>query len=82
MKRIKQNKTKNMNCDSSIENLRGNIDGIDEKILELINQRLLVSKEIGSIKVQKGNKIVDRGREHELLERLTDMNKGPLTQFQ
>ncbi|WP_321492823.1 prephenate dehydratase [uncultured Desulfobacter sp.] len=57
--------------------LRGEIDRIDERILELINQRLEIGKKVGEIKKQKGGQILDRNRERMVIERLSRINPGP-----
>ena len=59
--------------------LRKAIDRIDEKILELINQRLSLAKQIGDLKKHAGIQILDSGREKEILERLLEENKGPMS---
>lgn len=61
-----------------IEGLRDAIDEIDEKILDLINQRLLLAAQIGRFKKQNGIQVVDRGREKAVLDRLRNRNAGPL----
>lgn len=58
--------------------LRSEIDKIDDTILELINKRLLIGKEIGRIKGVSGIKVLDRKRETEIFDRLTEKNKGLL----
>jgi chorismate mutase len=58
--------------------LRQAIDEIDETILDLINQRLSVAKQIGDFKKQVGIQITDSEREKEILNRLLEKNKGPL----
>lgn len=58
--------------------LRNEIDNIDDTILELINRRLLIGKEIGRIKGVSGIRVLDRKRETEIFERLTGKNQGPL----
>ena len=58
--------------------LRLAIDGIDEKILDLINQRLSLAKQIGDFKKQGGIQISDSEREIEIVNRLLEKNKGPL----
>ena len=58
--------------------LRQAIDEIDEKILDLINQRLSLAKQIGDFKKQRGIQITDSGREKEILNRLLEKNNGPL----
>jgi len=64
--------------DSLIDELRKSIDKIDDKILDLINQRLGLGKKIGNIKRKKKEQITDRARELSILKRLKDLNKGQL----
>jgi len=66
------------NSDSNINELRKSIDEIDEKILDLINQRLLLGKEIGNIKRKNKQQVTDKAREISILKRLNDINKGDL----
>lgn len=61
-----------------IEKLRRCIDGIDDQILEMINQRLLAAREIGAIKSRLGTAVVDSQRESRIYQRLSSLNKGPL----
>ena len=58
--------------------LRQAIDEIDEKILNLINQRLSLAKQIGDFKKQGGIQIKDSRREEEILNRLLAKNNGPM----
>ncbi len=58
--------------------LRQAIDEIDEKILDLINQRLSLAKQIGDFKKQGDIQITDSGREKEILSRLLEKNNGPM----
>ena len=61
-----------------IDVLRQAIDEIDENILDLINQRLSLAKQIGDFKKQGGIQITDSGREKEILNRLLEKNNGPM----
>lgn len=63
----------------SVDNVRKKIDLIDEKILSLLNERALESKKIGQIKKQKNQGIYAPHREKEVLDRLKNLNKGPIT---
>jgi chorismate mutase/prephenate dehydratase len=65
--------------EADIRMLRQAIDLIDEKILGLINQRLSLAKQIGDLKKHAGIQILDSGREKEILERLLEENKGPMS---
>jgi chorismate mutase len=64
---------------SHISLLRETIDEIDEKILELINQRLSLAKQIGDFKKQGGIEITDPDREREIVDRLLEKNNGPVS---
>ena len=72
----KDNTTDYLNAD--IRALRNAIDVIDEKILALINERLLLAGQIGLIKKRCSRQIVDNRREKEIINRLLDLNKGAL----
>ena len=61
-----------------ISALRLAIDEIDAKILDLINQRLLLAQQIGAIKKQDDLQVIDRRREKDILNRLRQKNNGPL----
>lgn len=63
----------------AITGLRRDIDKIDERILDLINKRLLLASEIGKIKAKQGDRMVDGARESALVKRLLSLNSGPLS---
>jgi chorismate mutase / prephenate dehydrogenase len=50
--------------------LRIEIDNIDEKLLDLIAERLVIVRGIGEEKKTSGIEVVDKDRESEVLERL------------
>ncbi|HWP80129.1 MAG TPA: prephenate dehydratase domain-containing protein [Candidatus Acidoferrum sp.] len=54
-----------------IEELRGQIDTIDDKLTELFLQRLVVSEEIGKYKRDRGLPVLDKSRERAVLARRT-----------
>ena len=58
--------------------LRQAIDEMDEKILNLINQRLLLAQQIGALKAHGGIQIADPRREKDIIDRLLHTNNGPL----
>ncbi len=62
----------------NIEIYRKKIDKIDEKVLELLNQRMEAVKEIGRLKQSTGGSIYRPEREKEILERLKSINNGYL----
>lgn len=60
----------------NLEDLRKKIDGIDEKLVELLNERAQVVIEIG--KVKGGGPVYAPDREKKVLQRIAELNKGPL----
>ncbi len=63
----------------SLQNQRKKIDGIDTKIIDLLNDRARASLEIGKEKAKDRQSIYAPHREKEVLMRLKALNKGPLT---
>lgn len=65
--------------EKTISTLRKSIDKIDETVLDLINRRLLLAKEIGGLKEEKGSQVLDNMRENAIMNRLYELNTGPLS---
>ena len=61
-----------------LEELRKKIDAIDEKLVELINERAQVVVEIGKLKQAKSGQIYVPHREKAVLDKVMSLNKGPL----
>ena len=55
--------------------IRENIDRLDRKLVELINQRLALAAEIGKIKRSTGGEIYVPEREDAVLRRRTPMRR-------
>ena len=70
---------KNDDSTSKISSLRNSINNIDDNILNLINRRLLLAKEIGQIKELNNEPILDSARETTIIKRLSSLNKGHLS---
>ena len=62
----------------SLEKLRLEIDNIDSRLLELLNERAQKVLEIASEKQTEGRSYYDPSREKRILQQLSLMNKGPL----
>lgn len=60
----------------TIEELRDEINTIDEKILSLIGKRLTLVKEVGELKKRQNKQILDSKREQEILNRLSSKAKS------
>src|SRR5512137_2492979 len=63
-----------------IQQLRKKIDELDDRIIDLLNERAKVVIEVGDIKKAEKLDFHSPNREREILERLTSCNKGPFTQ--
>ncbi|MCF6154231.1 MAG: prephenate dehydratase [Candidatus Brocadia sp.] len=59
--------------------LRKEIDKLDSKIVELLNERAKVVLKIGEIKKHNGAQVYAPHREQEVYSRIISQNKGPLT---
>ena len=70
-------RSKDLNTDIGL--LRRAIDEIDEKIMELINQRMSLAEQVGDFKKQSGIQITDSNREKEIMNRLLEKNNGPVS---
>lgn len=62
----------------TLENIRKKIDQLDEKIIELLNDRTKLALEIGHIKKEKGAEIYAPDRESEVYRKVESISKGPL----
>ena len=61
-----------------IEELRGGIDEIDCRVVDLLNDRAKIALEIRGLKPQAQLGLYDPKREEEIFTRLAACNKGPL----
>jgi chorismate mutase/prephenate dehydratase len=61
-----------------LDSLRAQVDRLDEQIVQLLNERARVVVQIGQIKQRSGSPIYAPDREKAVLERLHDLNRGPL----
>jgi len=62
----------------SLDKLRKKIDLLDQKIISLLNLRATATKDIGKIKINSGKSIYVPERETQVLNRIANLNKGPL----
>ncbi len=58
-----------------MEQLRAEVDGIDSKILQLLNERMGLVKQIGFLKSNSQSQIYRPERENSIIERLKDINR-------
>ena len=62
----------------ALDDIRNKIDAIDRELLVLLNSRADLVHEVGEIKKKDGLQIYAPEREHALLQKLIEMNKGRL----
>ncbi len=53
---------------ATLEELRGQLDQIDDQMVELFEKRMNVCEQVGEYKVENGMKVLDRAREQEKLQ--------------
>jgi chorismate mutase/prephenate dehydratase len=63
-----------------LQELRRKIDELDNRILDILNERARVVIEVGDIKKAEKLDFHAPGREREILDRLTSRNRGPFPQ--
>lgn len=62
----------------SLEQLRKQIDTLDEELIRLLNDRVRIALEIGRAKKENGGEIYVPSREKAVLDRIAQLNRGPL----
>ena len=65
-----------------IADWRSRIDGLDEQIVRLLNERAAAAVEIGRIKAKTASAIYEPNREQAVFEHVRSVNQGPLTAVQ
>ena len=63
---------------SDLSDLRRKIDELDQRIVELLNARAGIVIEVGKTKRAEGAPVYAPDREHAILERIAELNRGPL----
>ncbi len=63
---------------SDLKQLRQQIDDLDDKILHLLNHRMLLVQKIAALKREAGKDPLDLDREQAIFRRLARENRGPL----
>ena len=63
---------------ADIEALRGRIDALDARLVELLSARAECALEIGELKRALNVALYQPAREHEVLDHVCRLNRGPL----
>ncbi len=61
-----------------IDEIRVEIDRLDDELLRIFNDRAALALKIGEIKKERGMPVYDPGREKRIFERMQAANPGPL----
>jgi chorismate mutase/prephenate dehydratase len=59
--------------------IRAKIDGLDEKLLVLLNERAEFAKKIAEVKRKQGSPVYVQSREMQILKKVSRKNPGPLS---
>lgn len=62
----------------TLDEHRTRIDAIDKQLVDLLNERTRTALDIGKLKESRGLEPYDPGREKKVLERVEQLNRGPL----
>jgi chorismate mutase/prephenate dehydratase len=65
--------------DKTLEDLRKRIDTIDNRLIEILNERMAIIKEVGDLKRTSKTAIYRPEREKSIIDRLYDSHKGHLS---
>jgi chorismate mutase/prephenate dehydratase len=76
---VKYNFFGGASVESKLKDIRIAIDAIDNDLLELLNKRMELAREVGRIKASNGLTLFDPSREELIFRRLTDANRGPIS---
>lgn len=63
----------------TLEALRREIDRVDARLLQMLNQRARLALHVGSLKKRHGRRLFDPRRERAILRQVTHANHGPLS---
>lgn len=62
----------------NIDDIRQEIDRLDNELLQIFNERAALALKIGEIKKEKGLPVYDPDREKRIFDRMRTVNPGPL----
>jgi len=65
--------------DKRLKKLRQEIDNIDKKILDLLEERMKIVHEVGDLKQELEISVEDLNRENDIIKRLTAQSSGELS---
>ncbi len=66
------------NFKETLERYRGQINEIDQKLVDLLNERAKIVMKVKKLKQKEDVPLYDARREEQLIENIAEYNKGPL----
>jgi chorismate mutase/prephenate dehydratase len=66
--------------DPVVRDLRDRIAAVDQELLDAVNRRVELVRQLKERKAATGLDFVDRGQEERLIDRLAEANPGPLSE--
>ena len=61
-----------------VRELRERVDEVDRELIRALNERASIVQEIMTMKAEAGAPVYDPKREEEILQRVVEMNTGPI----
>ena len=61
-----------------VRELRARVDEVDRELIRALNERASIVQEIMALKAESGAPVYDPKREEEILQRVVEMNQGPI----
>ena len=61
-----------------VRELRERVDEVDRELIRALNERARIVQEIMALKAEAGAPVYDPRREEEILQRVVDLNTGPI----
>jgi chorismate mutase len=68
----------NAEMQERVRELRERVDEVDRELIRALNERARIVQEIMAIKIEAGAPVYDPRREEEILQRVVEMNTGPI----
>ncbi len=68
----------NSEMQGKVQELRDRVDEVDRELIRALNERARIVQEIMAIKSEAGTSIYDPKREEEILQRVVEINPGPI----
>ena len=61
-----------------VRELREQVDEVDRELIRALNERARIGQEIIGLKAESGGPVYDPKREEEILQRVVELNTGPI----